>query len=99
MEGEPEAVISWKAQKQKCVATSSFHAELIAASEGAKDLIHCDAVASDLTGEPSHEPVPMYVDNKKALVDVAYNPEHHDKTRGTSPTASSSSARQSRGRP
>ena len=45
-----------------------------AATDAAKDLVHQAGIDSELAG-PSTPPVTLFVDNK-ALVDVAYNPEH-----------------------
>ena len=73
------AAISWGSKKQTTVALSSCEAELMAASEAAKEAVYLDAFLGEL-GVGSGAPVSMGVDNK-AAIDLAYNPEHHQKTK------------------
>lgn len=71
------AAISWGSKKQKSVALSSCEAEIVAASEAAKEAVHLNALCSELgLGLPDGTPLDLHVDNKSAI-DIAYNPEHH----------------------
>ena len=73
------ASISFGSKKQVSVATSSCHAEIIAASEAAKEAKFYREFAEEL-GFPQTEPTPLLVDNS-ATVDLAYNPEFHNRTK------------------
>ena len=73
------AAISWASKKQKSVALSSCEAEIVAASEGTKEAIYLGAFLKEL-GYPSGAPISMSVDNQAAR-DLAYNPEHHERTK------------------
>ena len=71
------AAISWGSKKQKSVALSSCEAEIVAASEAAKEAVHLSALCSELgLGLPDNTPMNLFMDNKSAI-DVAYNPQHH----------------------
>ena len=69
------AALSWGSKKQKSVALSSCEAEIVAASEAAKEAVYLRNLASDL-GMGDDSPTELHMDNKSAI-DVAYNPEHH----------------------
>merc|ERR1712086_43386 len=73
------AAISWASRKQSSVALSSCEAEIMAASEGAKEAVYFDAFLAEL-GHSDGKPVKMSVDNTGAR-DLAYNPEHHAKSK------------------
>lgn len=69
------AAISWGSKKQPVVALSSCEAEIMAASEAAKEALHLRSLLSDLEcGDQS--PMHLSVDNQSAIA-VAYNPEQH----------------------
>ena len=51
----------------------------MAASEAAKEAVHIAAFGAEL-GIMDSEPIDLFVDNK-AAIDLAYNPEHHQKTK------------------
>lgn len=69
------AAISWGSKKQPVVALSSCEAEIMAASEAAKEALHLRCLLDDLEcGDSS--PVRLSVDNQSAIA-VAYNPEQH----------------------
>ena len=72
------AAISWGSKKQATVALSSCEAEIMAASEAAKEAVYLQDFLTELNlaGE---SPVELSVDNTGAR-DLAYNPEHHSKT-------------------
>ena len=75
-----QAVISWGSRKQPCVALSSCEAEIIALSEGAKDMVYFRKLIAGLLGESTGEPSNLATDNLGAR-DLAYNPEHHERTK------------------
>ena len=69
------AAISWGSKKQKSVALSSCEAEIVAASEAAKEAVHLNALCSELgLGLPDGTPLDLHVDNKSAIdTCIAYN--------------------------
>ena len=73
------ATISWASKKQPSVALSSCEAEIMAGSEAAKEAIYLSSFLNEL-GVTSSEPPPLHMDNKSAI-DLAYNPEHHARTK------------------
>ena len=73
------ATISWASKKQPSVALSSCEAEIMAGSEAAKEAIYLSAFLREL-GFDMAEPPPLHMDNKSAI-DLAYNPEHHARTK------------------
>jgi transposase InsO family protein len=74
-----QAAISWSSKKQTSVALSSCEAEIMAASEAAKEATYLRALFAEL-GETQMVPTPVHVDNK-AAIDLSYNPEHHARTK------------------
>ena len=73
------ASISWGSKKQTSVALSSCEAETMAASEAAKEAVYLREFLREL-GFGGKKPTKLYCDNQGA-VDLAYNPEHHQKTK------------------
>ena len=73
------AAISWGSKRQPCVALSSCEAEIIAASEATKEAIYLKRFATELESFDG-ESVELFEDNKGAR-DLAYNPEHHSRTK------------------
>ena len=73
------ATISWGSKRQTSVALSSCEAEIMAASEAAKEAVYLDRFLSEL-GEPRAGPIPLHVDNTGAR-NLAYNPELHQRTK------------------
>ena len=73
------ATVSWGSKKQTSVALSSCEAEIMALSEAAKECVYLEAFLTEL-GFKSPSPPPLSVDNTAAR-DLAYNPEHHSKTK------------------
>eukprot|EP00965_Chrysotila_dentata_P097168 3211645-Pleurochrysis_carterae.AAC.1 len=69
------AAITWNSKKQPSVALSSCEAEIIAASEAAKEAAYLRALLKEL-GAHDGEATPLHLDNKSAI-DLAYNPQHH----------------------
>ena len=74
------AAISWASKKQASVALSSCEAEIMAASEAAKEAVFLSAYLDELGERDPSVPVKLAVDNTGAR-DLAYNPEHHAKTK------------------
>ena len=74
-----QAAISWASKRQISVALSSCEAEIMALSEAAKEGIFLRCFLEEL-GLGSGTPTSLATDNKAAR-DLAYNPEHHDKTK------------------
>lgn len=74
-----QAAISWGSKRQHCVSLSSCEAEIVALSEAAKEGVYLTRALAEL-GFSSSEPTTLATDNKAAR-DLAYNPEHHDKTK------------------
>ena len=73
------AAISWSSRKQASVALSSCEAEIMAASEGAKEAVYFDRLLEELNHSDGR-PVQVGCDNTGAR-DLAYNPEHHAKVK------------------
>ena len=73
------AAVSWASSKQPCVALSSCEAEIIAASDAAKEGKFWSVFLED-AGYPLADPLEISVDNTGAR-DLAYNPEHHKRTK------------------
>ena len=76
-----QATVSWGSKKQVSVALSSCEAEIMAASDAAKEALYLRRFAAELgmTDDPSRSTA-LFVDNMSAI-DVAYNPEHHGKVK------------------
>ena len=73
------AAISWGSKRQVSVALSSCEAEIMAASEASKEAIYLKRFAQEL-GIADDSPIALSEDNKGAR-DLAYNPEHHQRTK------------------
>jgi len=73
------ACISWSSKKQPSVALSSCEAEIMAASEAAKEAVYLRKFFQEL-GRHGDAPIDVGLDNKSAG-DLAYNPEHHPRTK------------------
>eukprot|EP00965_Chrysotila_dentata_P244299 6205891-Pleurochrysis_carterae.AAC.6 len=74
-----QAAMSWSSKKQPSVALFSCEAEIIAASEAAIEAVYLHTLFTDLGLEPD-EPSSLSMDNKSAT-DLAYNPEHHQRSK------------------
>ena len=73
------AAVAWSSKKQPTVALSSCEAELMALSEAAKEAMYLQDFLEEL-GLSSGEPMSLGCDNQ-AAGDLAYNPEHHQRTK------------------
>ena len=74
-----QAAISWASRKQKSVALSSCEAEIVAASDAGKEAVYLQNLLCEL-GLGAMGPIPVSVDNTAAR-NLAYNPEHHERTK------------------
>ena len=74
------AAISWGSKRQVSIALSSCEAEIMAASEAAKEAVYLKRFAEELGAAHSDDPLELFEDNKGAR-DLAYNPEHHSRTK------------------
>ena len=72
------AVISWGSKKQVSVALSSCEAEIMAASEAAKEAVFLSRFLDEL-GHSSKEPIELGMDDKAAIA-ISYTPELHART-------------------
>ena len=88
------ATVSWSSKKQTTVALSSCEAEIMAGSEAAKEAIYLSTFLREL-GLDMSKPPPLKLDNKSAI-DLAYNPEHHSKTKHIESVVTTSYANASR---
>jgi hypothetical protein len=71
------AALHWGSRKQQSIALSTCEAEIIALSEGAKDMVYFRKLLSGI-GAPEPGPSPLATDSQSAR-DVSYNPQHHDR--------------------
>ena len=71
------AAVSWGSKKQVLVALIPCEAEIMAASEAAKEAIHLRALYNELS-QCEAEPTRLHLDCE-AAIDTAYNPLHHSK--------------------
>ena len=71
--------ISWMSKQQSTTATSSTHAEYIAAAEAAKELVWLRRLLSELR-ESTSGPTTLYIDNRAADL-LARNPVNHAATK------------------
>ena len=74
------AAISWGSTKQACVALSSCEAEIMAASEAAKDAVYLTNFLKELGLITPKQIASLAVDNT-AAIDLAYNPQHHKRSK------------------
>ena len=73
------AAVSWSSKKQASVALSSCEAEIVAASEAAKEATYLRRFLSEL-GVGCPDPTALSMDNQAGR-DLAYNPQHHPRTK------------------
>jgi len=72
--------VSWTSQLQKTTALSTTEAEIIAASEGAKELVWLKRLLSELLSDFSSKIPTLYIDNAGAIK-LAKNPEYHKRSK------------------
>ena len=73
------AAVSWSSRRQVTIALSSCEAEIMAASDAAKEAVYLGSFLREL-GVGTEEAVRLGVDNTAAR-DLAYNPQHHERTK------------------
>ena len=74
-----QAAISWASKRQSSVALSSCEAEIMALSEASKEGVYLSRFLTEI-GLRAPGPIELATDNTAAR-DLAYNPEHHEKTK------------------
>ena len=74
------APLCWGSRKQKSTALSSCEAEIMALSEGAKDVVYLRKFTRGLVPTLPVAPTVLSTDNKAAR-DLSYNPEHHGRSK------------------
>ena len=74
-----EGAVSWTSQLQKTTALSTTEAEIIAASEGAKELVWLNRLSELLSDFARKTPV-LYIDNASAIK-LTKNPEYHQRSK------------------
>ena len=74
------AAISWLSRKQQSVALSSCESEIIALSEGAKDMVYLRKLILGLDATYLSGRSDLATDNQGAR-DLSFNSMHHDKTK------------------
>jgi len=72
------AAVSWLSQKQPSVAISTTEAEIVAASEAAREIVWLRRLMEPMM--TMHNVPVLYVDNE-AAVKLAHNPEFHRRTK------------------
>ena len=74
--------ISWKSQKQRCVALSTAEAEYVAMSSAAQESVWLRKLIAELTNSPNSEdsPTVLYEDNQSAIA-MTKNPQFHGRAK------------------
>jgi hypothetical protein len=75
-----EGAVSWTSQLQKTTALSTTEAEIIAASEGAKELVWLKRLLSELFFDFARRMPVLYIDNASAIK-LTKNPEYHKRSK------------------
>ena len=75
-----KTAISWGSRRQKSIALSSCESEIMALSEGAKDMVYFRKLVAGLNASYVDGPSNLATDNMGAR-DLSYNPEHHDRSK------------------
>ena len=76
-----KCTISWASKKQPTIALSSCEAEVVAATEAAKEAVYLDHFVKELGYKKlQSQPIHLSLDNQ-AAIDSSYNPENHQRTR------------------
>lgn len=70
--------ISWLSKRQQSVSISTTEAEIVAASEGARELVWLQRIFRQLTDV---EEVPILLVDNEAAIRLAHNPEFHKRTK------------------
>jgi hypothetical protein len=71
--------VTWKSQKQSCVALSTAEAEYIALSSATQESVWLRNLTSEL-GSPAETPTTIYEDNQSAIA-MTKNPQFHGRAK------------------
>jgi hypothetical protein len=71
--------VTWFSQRQRTTAISTTEAEIVAASEAARELVWLKRLFESLIGQRELPPT-VFVDNE-AAIKLAHNPEYHKRTK------------------
>jgi len=74
-----ESLVSWKSMKQQLTALSTTEAEMIAATEGARDMLYTKQLLEEMNDEMKTK-CAMWCDNQ-ATVDIVNNDTHQGRTK------------------
>ncbi len=72
--------ISWKSQKQRCVALSTAEAEYVALASAAQESVWLKQLISELTNNDTSEKILIYEDNQSAIA-MAKNAQFHGRAK------------------
>jgi hypothetical protein len=72
--------VSWTSQLQKTTALSRTEAEIIAAREGAKELVWLMRLLSELLSDFAEKTPVLHIDNASAIK-LTKNPEYHKRSK------------------
>ena len=75
-----DGAASWTSQLQKTTTLSTAEAEIIAACEGAKELVWLKRVLSELLSDFARQTRVLYIDNASAIK-LTKNPEYHKRSK------------------
>jgi hypothetical protein len=75
-----DGAVSWTSQLQRMTALSTTEAEIIAASEGAKELVWLKWLLSELLPDFAKRTPVLYIDKASALK-LTKNPEYHKRSK------------------
>ncbi|GBM31494.1 Retrovirus-related Pol polyprotein from transposon TNT 1-94 [Araneus ventricosus] len=70
--------VSWRSQRQSCIALSTTEAEFIAASQAAKEVIWLGNLLSELRCVSS---IPVFQMDNQNAIRLVKNPEFHSRTK------------------
>ena len=74
------SIISWRSNKQNCVALSTAEAEYVALSSAAQEAVWLNQLLRDINFNNSDLPVTLFEDNQ-ATISITENPRNHPKTK------------------
>ena len=72
--------VSWKSQKQKCVALSTAEAEYVAMASAAQESFWLRQLIAELTNSSAETPTLIYEDNQSAIA-MTKNPQFHGRAK------------------
>jgi hypothetical protein len=75
-----DSAVSWTSQLQKMTALSTTEAEIIAASEGAIELVWLKRLLSELLSDFARKTLVLYIDNA-TTIKLTKNPQYHKRSK------------------